>query len=517
MALREWPPGDSEMARRTREFEWSVTPLGSPDAWPDPLRTAVALCLASPLPILVGWGGELPVFCNDACLSLLAPERQRVAVGRPAREALADIWPQIGPVLGRTMTDGIGGSCEDVPMSGSSEQAVPVVFATWVTTPIVGAHGAVEGVFVAGIDSTAKVIAQRQLAAVGPFADGSMTQKNELGGEPLPNPHGAGRERLARDRAQARVGRETEARPDSVTNADAGKPDEQLRQDNALLAQGMDDLELANRALRDSRLATMSLLEDALTARGLMERVTTELRESEEQLREADRRKNYFLAILGHELRNPLAAIRGGITLLQSPRTRPETRAATLPIVADQVAHMERLIDDLIDVTRIIEGRLQLQLRRMTLQTTLAQAVELARGREDASAFDIRLTMPPEPLIVFADPMRQAQVFGNLLTNAVKHSGAAGRIEVAAERRGSTVVVSVCDDGPGISPELLPRIFDPFVQAKPSLTLEGGLGLGLAVVRQIVVQHHGKVEALSGNGRRGSEFFVHLPLSEGPR
>ncbi len=275
------------------------------------------------------------------------------------------------------------------------------------------------------------------------------------------------------------------------------------------------------RVWRDDEVELMRELAQRIWTR--LERVQAEeaLRHSEGQLRtiaaelqEADRRKNDFLAMLGHELRNPLAAIRGGIKLMRSERALPESRAAALPIVAEQVAHMEHLVDDLLDLTRIVQGRVPLRWERVALQDSLRQALEMIRPQAEPGGFVIEVNVPETPLEVLGDRVRLTQIFMNVLGNAVKYSGDSRLVEVSAERHGDTAVVRVRDYGLGIAPEILPRIFEPFVQAKPGLTLQAGLGLGLAVVRQLMLLHDGEVEALSDGELLGSEFVLRLRLAQ---
>jgi two-component system CheB/CheR fusion protein len=244
-------------------------------------------------------------------------------------------------------------------------------------------------------------------------------------------------------------------------------------------------------------------------------RAEQDLRHSEERLREADRRKNDFLAMLGHELRNPLAAIRGGIALLRSEKSQPATRARMLPIIADQVLHVERLLEDLLDVSRIVSGRVQLQRAHITVQKVLADAVEMVRGQIEAGGFDLQMRVAPEKLTVYGDAVRLSQIVVNVLGNAMKYSGEARRIDLSVWAQPGEACISIGDYGPGIAPDFLPFIFEPFMQAKPALTLDGGVGLGLAVVRQLVELHGGRVEAFSGGKRQGSEFVIHLPLARG--
>jgi PAS domain S-box-containing protein len=240
-----------------------------------------------------------------------------------------------------------------------------------------------------------------------------------------------------------------------------------------------------------------------------------ELKQAQFDLQEADRRKNHFLAILGHELRNPLTAIRDGVAILLSPRAGQESRDVALPVVADQVEHMGRLVDDLLDLTRVVQGSVQVRRKKMAVQEALQHALEMVR-LPTGPDFAIDVQIPAEPLEILGDRVRLTQVFMNVLSNAVKYSGDSRRIEVSAAREGEFAVVRFRDWGLGMAPELLPRIFEPFVQATPGLTLQAGLGLGLAVVRQLVRLHDGRVEAFSEGEGRGSEFLFHFPLLGSP-
>lgn len=241
-----------------------------------------------------------------------------------------------------------------------------------------------------------------------------------------------------------------------------------------------------------------------------------DLKEAQAELQEADRQKNHFLALLGHELRNPLAAIRHGVTLLRSAKARPESRAAALPIVAEQVAYMEHLVDDLLDLSRIVQGSVQVRREPMAIQYALEQALEMVRPQAKAGGFTIDLHVSATPLEVLGDRVRLTQVFMNVLGNAVKYSGDSRLIEVSAAREDDAAVVRIRDYGVGIAAELLPRIFEPFVQASCGSTLHSGLGLGLAVVRQLVHLHDGEIQTYSEGERQGSEFVLRFPLRSPP-
>ncbi len=231
------------------------------------------------------------------------------------------------------------------------------------------------------------------------------------------------------------------------------------------------------------------------------------------RLREEDERKDEFLATLAHELRNPLAPIRNAAQYmrLRGP-TDPDLQNAR-EIIDRQVRQMTRLVDDLLDISRISRGKVVLQRERVGVGLVLTNAVESSRPLIEEAGHDLTLAVPPEPLFVDGDGTRLAQVFGNLLTNAAKYTDRGGEIRLAAERQGSDVVVSVRDNGIGIAPEHLPRLFDMFSQVDPALErTQGGLGIGLALVKSLVEMHGGRVEARSDGLGKGSEFVVRLPL-----
>lgn len=242
-----------------------------------------------------------------------------------------------------------------------------------------------------------------------------------------------------------------------------------------------------------------------------------DLLEREKELRaaadEANQRKDEFLSLLGHELRNPLAPIRNGLEILQQD-TSEKTVKTVLELMGRQVHHLTRLVDDLLDVSRITSGRIELRPEPTDLRTILESAVEASRPLLNSREHKIALSLPEEPLPILADVTRLEQVFVNLLNNAAKYTDPEGRIELDAESDGGEAVVRLRDNGRGIAPDLLPRIFDLFTQADRTLARsEGGLGVGLNVVRRLVEMHRGSVEASSPGEGSGSEFVVRLPLA----
>lgn len=256
--------------------------------------------------------------------------------------------------------------------------------------------------------------------------------------------------------------------------------------------------------------ADLSLAED-LAARAA---VAVENVRLYEDLREADRRKNDFLAMLGHELRNPLAPIRSGLDLMKLSGDGDDI----VDLMSGQVDHLVRLVDDLLDVSRILRGRVELKREVMDLREILRRAAETIRPMFDAERQEFIVEMPAEPILVDADPVRLAQVFSNLLHNASKYTEADGSISLAVERTERGVLVAISDSGIGIDSHLLPHVFELFVQSARTIDRsQGGLGIGLTLVKSLVEMHGGTVAARSEGPGRGSRFEVRLPTIDALR
>ncbi|HET9888733.1 MAG TPA: PAS domain S-box protein, partial [bacterium] len=234
---------------------------------------------------------------------------------------------------------------------------------------------------------------------------------------------------------------------------------------------------------------------------------------AEEALLEADRRKDRFLAMLAHELRNPLAPVRNSIEVMKRAGPDAQLIERARDTIDRQMTQMERLIEDLLDVSRITHNRLVLRRERVSLSSVLALAVEAARPLAEFSGHDLQVMLPSQEIVLNADPARLAQVFGNLLNNSCRYTESKGKIVLSAKRVGSHALVSVKDNGIGIPPDMLSRIFETFVQVDQSLErAQEGMGLGLTLVQEIVRMHGGDVEAKSGGAGQGSEFVVRLPI-----
>lgn len=239
---------------------------------------------------------------------------------------------------------------------------------------------------------------------------------------------------------------------------------------------------------------------------------TEELNRAVAALRDADRRKDEFLATLAHELRNPLAPIRNALEIMRLSADQPDVLTTARSLIDRQVAQLVRLIDDLLDVSRITHGKLRLTCERLRLSDVIETAIEQSKPVLDSAGQHLQIELPDEVIWLNGDRVRLTQVFVNLLNNAAKFSEPGGNVDIRATRNLSAVSICVRDTGVGIAPELFANLFDPFVQSDRTLSrAKGGLGIGLSLARRLVELHDGRIEAKSAGRGRGAEFIVTLP------
>jgi signal transduction histidine kinase len=301
-----------------------------------------------------------------------------------------------------------------------------------------------------------------------------------------------------------RIARPLGTLADAVDELTAGNPWAPLE------SSGISEVERLSAAFRDMR--------DRLALRTAeSERLAAELRARAEALAESDRRKDEFLAMLAHELRNPLGAISTAAYILGKARQVEPPLARSVTIIQRQSQHLGRLVDDLLDVSRITRGKMELRRAPLDLGEVVKQAAETTRPLVEARHHRLEVSLPAAPLPLLADPTRLEQVLANLIRNAVKFTEPGGVIEVDAVACDGHAVVRVRDSGMGISSELLPRVFELFTQGQQGLDRSaGGLGIGLTLVRSLVEMHGGRVQVHSDGPGRGSEFTIWLPLATLP-
>jgi PAS domain S-box-containing protein len=239
----------------------------------------------------------------------------------------------------------------------------------------------------------------------------------------------------------------------------------------------------------------------------------TEQREAEQALREADRRKDEFLATLGHELRNPLAPIQAGLEVIKMAKDDPNVLDEICLTMERQIEHLVRLIDDLLDMSRITMGKITLQKEQMELSPLIKSALDAVDPLIKEKGHELTVSLPPDPLYLEADATRVLQMMTNLLTNAARYTAEGGHIWLMVQRQDTDAIIKIRDNGLGIPPHKLKRVFEMFMQTSKSKELSNsGLGIGLTLVQKLVEMHHGSVEAHSEGYGQGSEFILRLPL-----
>jgi two-component system CheB/CheR fusion protein len=242
----------------------------------------------------------------------------------------------------------------------------------------------------------------------------------------------------------------------------------------------------------------------------------TDRKRAEQDLREANRRKDEFLALLAHELRNPLAPIVTGIELLRQAKNEPQLLEQVTATMGRQARQLVRLVDDLLDLSRVSGGRLRLRKSRVPLRDVVRDAVASVRPIMERQRHELRVSVSEEPVELDADGARLTQVFANLLNNAARYTPEGGRVAIEAVREGREAVVTVSDNGIGIPRPILPRIFEMFYQGDEGRLTRGGLGIGLTLARSLAEMHGGTITVSSDGANRGSKFEVRLPVAERP-
>ncbi|HEX6203468.1 MAG TPA: ATP-binding protein [Thermoanaerobaculia bacterium] len=521
--------GGGEMGALIRAHDWARSPLGDPAEWPQGLKTAVRFLLSTGHPMFIWWGPGLIQFYNDAYRRSIGPERHPGALGQGGRECWAEIWEIIGPQIEQVMA-GRGHTWHE-------NQLVPItrygrredVYWTYSYGPIdePTAPNGIGGVLVVCTETTEQVLAEQRMKEAearwrelfdqapgflsilsGPehrFEYANSRYFELVGGrdiigrtlaEALPEVASQGFVALLDEVYRSGEPHAGTAIPVTL----AARPGESERQVY---------LDFVYQPIRDRDGAVTGVMVDGYD---VTDRVI-----AHQSLRAEDRRKDEFLAMLAHELRNPLAPIRNASELLTRSASLDGNTRAIGELLTRQVSQLTRLVDDLLDVSRITQDRIELQRQPLDLADAVRLAVESVHPLVAERGHQVTVVAGDEPLWVEGDLARLAQCLANLLTNAAKYTPRGGRIEIALRRAGDEAVVAVTDDGVGIAPEMLPQVFELFVQAERSLDRsQGGLGIGLSLVRRLIEMHGGRVEARSEGLGHGSTFEVTLPRIDPP-
>ncbi|WP_229261143.1 sensor histidine kinase, partial [Duganella levis] len=495
-----------------RAHHWEETPLGPISGWPGSLRTAVSVVLHSVTPMFLWWGEQLTQIYNDAYVPCFGEGKHPAALGQAGRHCWPEIWHIIGPQIEAVRHGGEARWYADnlVPIWRNGH--IEDVFWSYTYTPVFDEQDQVGGVLVVCTETTAQVLAERRRHAL------DLLARRLLGCRSDDDVHAA-----VTQAATDNPGDLLDVTLLSGAAADAfrGSPDLvviraaelQLCDQLALVFKVSPRLRMdsAYRQFLEQFTATVCATLSRLQSDRALSHAMAESERLNSDLNLSSRIKDEFLAMLGHELRNPLAPIVTALKLMKLRGQSGDT-GQEQAVIQRQVDHLVRLVDDLLDVSRIASGKVELRKDTVPLADVLNKAIEMASPLLEQRQHRLLVDVPT--VRWHGDPARLAQVVSNLLSNAARYTPAGGHVTLATRIKGGTVQIQVTDDGNGIPPQLLPHIFDLFVQGNRLLDrAKGGLGIGLALVRNLVQMHGGEVSAYSAGEGRGSTFTITLPDS----
>ncbi|WP_323144882.1 PAS domain-containing sensor histidine kinase [Massilia phyllosphaerae] len=512
-----------------RAHNWSLSPLGSPENWPQSLRSMVGMLLNSKFPMFIAWGEDLAMLYNDAYIEILGSKHPS-AVGARLEDIWGEVWVDVRPNIEQAMR-GQAVYGENLPFTVHRNGYNEEVWFTFSYSPVRDESGQVGGMFCAVMETTEQVLAQQhradeitRLQRLFQHAPGIIAVLR--GPEHIFD--------IANDGYCRFIGR----------NDSVGKPVRQALPE--LEGQGfyelLDQVYTTGRPYFGNELPIMLqrepngkleqrfvsfIYQPTFDHRGditgifvegndVTESVTTlrALQASERELVSASHRKDEFLAMLAHELRNPLAPIATAADMLKMLAHGDHKVVKAAEVIARQSRHLTALIDDLLDVSRVTKGLVELKMEVVDLAAIVTSAIEQARPLIQFKHQSLAVRYERGHPAVTGDRNRLVQVIVNLLNNATKYTQEGGSIVLTVDTAGSRVIIDVQDNGIGISPELQPQVFDLFTQAtRTPDRSQGGLGIGLALVKTIVKLHGGEITVSSDGVGTGSRFRIALPIS----
>lgn len=516
--------GGGEMGQHIREYDWDASPLGNPSSWPQSLKTTVRLMLSSAHPMFIWWGSDLIQFYNDGYRASIGSERHPHALGQLGKECWAEIWPIIGPQIEHVMR-GEGSVWQEdhlVPITRNGQ--LEDVYWTYTYDPIYdeAAPNEVGGVLVIVTETTDYIkLQQKQSLEEARWRD--LFSKSPSFMCTLMGPEHvfqyanqrylelvANRDILNKPLREALPEVFKQGFGDLLDQVYAtGHSHTGIAVPISLMDSNDEEhalyLDFVYQPIRNPDGDIIGIFVNGydVTARVL----------SEQRLEEQDRRKDEFIAMLAHELRNPLAPIRNASELLIKISENTSTSHALGDLIKRQVTQLTRLIDDLLEVSRISQGLLKLQMEELLLDEAIKFAIESTGNIIPEKKLLLTYDCTDAHLRVRGDFARLAQSFINIIVNAMKYTEEGGRINIRLRRENRDGIVEITDTGIGIEASLLSKIFELFMQVDNSIDRSrGGLGIGLSVVKTIVAMHGGTIKASSPGLGMGSTFSIRLPL-----
>jgi signal transduction histidine kinase/CheY-like chemotaxis protein len=520
----------SETGKLLLSTDWAATPLGPMEQWPQALRIAVSICLNSRFPMFVWWGPGLVNIYNDAYIPMLGKKHPQ-AFGGSAPEVWSDIWDVLAPQKDAVMERGEPTWNERVLLVMERNGFPEETWFTWSYSPVYDETGGIGGLFCACTEETGRIHAERERDELMREAQvAARTLRTWFDNAPgfVALVRGADFVFELANRAYSQlVGRSgleglpvSEALPEVASQGYIELLQRVYRTGEPFVGRAMRlVVQSAPGAPAVERFVDF-IYQPVRDASGAVAGIFAQGHDVTDQvhatlaLEDANRRKDEFLATLAHELRNPLAPIRQA-ALVAKATPEPARQEWALNVIDRQVGHMALLLDDLLDVSRISRGKLELRLAPVELKSVTDAALETAWPLTEARQHRLEVLLPDQPVQLWVDPVRIAQVLSNLLSNAAKYTDPGGTISLIAEVRDGQLLLRVRDTGIGLSREHLDEIFSLFSQVSSAMDrAQGGLGIGLALSRGLVQLHGGTIEAASAGLGRGSEFTVSLPLPQ---
>jgi signal transduction histidine kinase/ActR/RegA family two-component response regulator len=516
--------GGGDMGERIRNFPWAGTALGPPEDWPSGLRTSLRILLTTQHPVFIFWGAELLCFYNDSYSRSLGPEKHPAILGQPGRQAWPEIWSIIGPQIDQVIRGDTATWHENALVPIFRHGELQDVYWTYSYGPIdepAAPHG-VGGVLVICTETTQQVLTERRMAAErARFAQ--LFEQAPIFMTVLRGPQHvielANPEYMQLVDNRPILGKPVaDALPETVAQGYVKLLDQVYATGQAFSAVGA-PYEYAGGANGATITRYLDFVFQPIkdadgTVSGIfvtgVDMTTRALAEA--ALRDADRRKDEFLAMLAHELRNPLAPIRNAAELISRRGSPDQMTGQAAEIVRRQANQLTRIVDDLLDVSRISMGRIELKREPLLLADVIERAIETVAPLWREKQHQITTRSGLEPVHVVGDLARLVQSFANVMSNAAKYTPPGGSISVEVMPAGERVSVSISDNGAGIAPEFMPHLFELFAQSNRTLDrAQGGLGIGLSVVKKIIEMHGGDVTARSAGVGLGSTFEISLP------
>jgi PAS domain S-box-containing protein len=519
--------GGGETGALMRSLDWSASPLGHPETWPQSLRTVVSLLLNSKFPMFVAWGPDLAFLYNDSYRDVLGAKHP--AIGKRFYDIWSEIWTDISPMIERAL-QGEATYSERLLLRMRRHGFDENTWFTFSYSPVRDETGNVSGMFCACVEVTGEVLAEKYrneeverfrtlfsqapgfMAILrGPNHVFDLTNKaysQLVGHRPILGKKA--REALPEVIDQGFIQLLDQVYTSGEPYVGRSISIKLQREPHGPLEERFVDF--VYQPIRDPHGNVTGIFAEGNDV--------TEQRKNEAELRQvaadlmrANQRQDEFLATLAHELRNPLAPIRTGLDLMRMGIHEPASLNRVREMLERQTDHLIHLVNDLLDLARIRSGKIELRMTSVILKDIVLNAVETTLPLIEAKSHEFGIDVPDEPIWLKADANRLAQVISNLLTNAAKYTEPNGRIDLKVRREGDTAIVSVTDNGIGIPAEAAPHIFDMFTQVGHGIDhSQGGLGIGLSLVKRLTERHGGTVTMASNGPGTGSTFVLALPV-----